>query len=182
LAVGRLTQNGAERLVEPGKYGDGDHLYLIVMCDTSKHWSYRYWEDAKEQWLRLGSFAELSVKNARVVRDAARMRIESNRMLIASASGGVAANHHEDRQRRVSLARKSSKGRLTPKITYLSCLQCGTSYWARKEARPNQQFGKTSCGHCGRSALEWSGFYELVDCRPIQVGTTKPRAGRPTTC
>jgi hypothetical protein len=76
VVVGRLTQLGATRTIRPGRYADGDRLYLIVVSATSKYWSYRYWNDAKERWLRLGSFKDLSLKNARLARDAARLRIK----------------------------------------------------------------------------------------------------------
>src|SRR4051812_16450058 len=54
--AGRLKPLEVERETKPGKYADGDGLYLIVNGPTSKNWSYRYWKDRKERWHGLGSF------------------------------------------------------------------------------------------------------------------------------
>ncbi|MGY3698542.1 hypothetical protein ACVIGA_008622 [Bradyrhizobium sp. USDA 3240] len=56
---------------EAGKYGDGGALYLIVNGPAAKSWSYRDWKDGKERWHGLGSFKDVSLKNARLERDAA---------------------------------------------------------------------------------------------------------------
>jgi Arm DNA-binding domain len=63
----------------PGKYRDGDGLYLVVASPTSKNWSYRYWKDRKQRWLGLGSHKDVSLKDARLARDAARLRVKGDR-------------------------------------------------------------------------------------------------------
>jgi hypothetical protein len=40
--AGRLKPLDVERETRPGKYPDGDGLYLIIASATSKNWSYRY--------------------------------------------------------------------------------------------------------------------------------------------
>ncbi|WP_346771004.1 Arm DNA-binding domain-containing protein [Bradyrhizobium sp. CW9] len=52
--AGRLKPLDVERQNKPGKYADGEGLYLIVTGPTSKSWSYRYWKDGKERWHGLG--------------------------------------------------------------------------------------------------------------------------------
>ena len=79
--AGRLKPLYVERETKSGKYADGDGLYLIVNGPTSKNWSYRYWKDGKERWLGLGSFKEVSLKEARLARDAARLRVKGDRNL-----------------------------------------------------------------------------------------------------
>jgi hypothetical protein len=69
--AGKLKPLDIERETKPGKYPDGGGLYLIVATATAKSWSYRYWFDGKERWHGLGSFHELSLKEARLARDAA---------------------------------------------------------------------------------------------------------------
>ena len=49
--AGKLKPLDVERETRPGKYPDGDGLYLIVASATSKNWSYRYWKDGKQRWL-----------------------------------------------------------------------------------------------------------------------------------
>src|SRR4051812_10116817 len=77
--AGRLKPFDVERQNEPGKYADGEGLYLIVNGRTSKSWSYRYWKDGKERWHGLGSFKDVSLKDARLARDAARLRVKGDR-------------------------------------------------------------------------------------------------------
>ena len=40
--AGMLKPLDVERETKPGKYADGDGLYLIVASATSKNWAYRY--------------------------------------------------------------------------------------------------------------------------------------------
>ena len=75
--AGKLKPLDVEREVKPGKYADGDGLYLIVAGPTSKNWSYRYWFKGKERWLGLGSFKDVSLKEARLARDAARLQVRA---------------------------------------------------------------------------------------------------------
>jgi Arm DNA-binding domain len=74
---GRLKPLDVARLVEPGKYADGDGLYLVVAGPTSRNWSYRYWINGKERWHGLGSLNDVSLREARIKRDAARQQVRS---------------------------------------------------------------------------------------------------------
>jgi integrase len=74
--VGKLRPLDVERETKPGKYPDGDGLYLIVSGERSKNWSYRYWFKGKERWHGLGSFKNVSLKQARLLRDSARLRVK----------------------------------------------------------------------------------------------------------
>ena len=74
---GKLKPLEVARQVAPGKYPDGDGLYLIVASPTSKSWSYRYWIKGKERWHGLGSLQDLSLKDARIKRDAARQDVRA---------------------------------------------------------------------------------------------------------
>jgi integrase len=76
---GKLKPLDVQREEKPGKYADGDGLYLIVASATSKNWSYRYWSSGKERWHGLGSFKDVSLKDARLARDAARLRVKGDR-------------------------------------------------------------------------------------------------------
>jgi Arm domain-containing DNA-binding protein/integrase-like protein len=46
---------------------------------TSRNWIYRYSKLGKERWLGLGSVKDVSLKDARLARDAARLRVKGNR-------------------------------------------------------------------------------------------------------
>jgi hypothetical protein len=60
--AGRLKPLDIERETRPGKYADGDGLYLIVKGVTSKNWIYRHCKAGKERWLGLGSLKDVSLK------------------------------------------------------------------------------------------------------------------------
>jgi integrase len=75
--AGRLKPLDVARLVEPGKYPDGDGLYLVVAGPTSRNWSYRHWINGKERWHGLGSFNDVSLREARIKRDAARQQVRA---------------------------------------------------------------------------------------------------------
>jgi integrase len=77
--AGKLKPLDVERETRPGKYPDGDGLYLIIVSATSKNWSYRYWKDGKQRWLGLGSLKDVSLEDARLARDAARLRVKGDR-------------------------------------------------------------------------------------------------------
>ena len=64
--AGKLKPLDIQREEKPGKYADGDGLYLIVMSPTSKNWSFRYWFKGKERWLGLGSFKDVLLSGAPV--------------------------------------------------------------------------------------------------------------------
>lgn len=75
--AGRLHPLEVARQNTPGKYPDGDGLYLIVAGPTSRNWSYRYWIRGKERWHGLGSLQDVSLKDARIKRDAARQDVRA---------------------------------------------------------------------------------------------------------
>jgi integrase len=74
--AGKLRPLEVERETKPGKYADGDGLYLIVASPTAKNWQFRYEINGKSRWHGLGSFKDVSLKEARLARDAARLRVK----------------------------------------------------------------------------------------------------------
>ena len=75
--AGKLRPLEVARQTTPGKYPDGDGLYLIVAGPTSRNWSYRYWINGKERWHGLGSLQDVSLKEARIKRDGARQDVRA---------------------------------------------------------------------------------------------------------
>src|ERR1700761_6998538 len=75
----KLKPLDVERETRSGKYPDGDGLYLVVASATSKNWNDRYWKAGKQPWLGLGSVKDVSLKDARLARDAARLRVKGDR-------------------------------------------------------------------------------------------------------
>src|SRR5713101_8958235 len=75
--AGKLKPLEVARQITPGKYPDGDGLYLVVAGPTSRNWSYRYWIKGKERWHGLGSLQDVSLKDARIKRDTARQEVRA---------------------------------------------------------------------------------------------------------
>ena len=75
--AGNLKPLDVARPVAPGKYPEGDGLYLVIAGPKSKNWSYRYWINGRERWHGLGSFSAVSLREARVKRDAARQQVRA---------------------------------------------------------------------------------------------------------
>lgn len=75
--AGKLHPLEVARQTTPGKYPDGDGLYLVVASATARNWSYRYWINGKERWHGLGSLQDVSLKEARIKRDAARQQVRA---------------------------------------------------------------------------------------------------------
>jgi integrase len=75
--AGKLHPLEIARQITHGKYADGDGLYLVIAGPTSRNWSYRYWIRGKERWHGLGSLQDVSLKEARIKRDAARQEVRA---------------------------------------------------------------------------------------------------------
>lgn len=67
----RLTATRVAGLREPGRYADGDGLYLLVDATGNRRWIYRYWQgsrtDGRRRDLGLGALADVSLAQARAM-------------------------------------------------------------------------------------------------------------------
>jgi integrase len=165
--AGKLKPLDVERETRPGKYPDGDGLYLVVASATSKNWSYRYWKDGKQRWLGLGSLKEVSLKDARLARDAARLRVKGDR-----STPGV------DIVQEKRAAREGAKA-TEIKLTQPTFQQCAEIYirerwstWSKKHRNqwPSslKRYAYPTIGKLTIPEIKPSHVYELL--RPIWVG------------
>jgi hypothetical protein len=83
--AGSLKPLDVARETRPGKHADGGGLYLVVAGPNAKNWSYRYWINGKERWHGLGSFKDVSLAEARLKRDAARLKVKNDKVDIVQA-------------------------------------------------------------------------------------------------
>ena len=141
--AGKLKPLDVARETRPGKYPDGDGLYLIVASATSKNWSYRYWKDGKQRWLGLGSFKDVSLKDARLARDAARLRVKGDR---SSPGVDIVQERREAReeQKAVEIKAGCQPSRNAPKHTFASTGRLGATNTAingrrRSSATPTRR-------------------------------------------
>ena len=59
------------------KHHDGGGLYLWVCEDSRKLWRFRYWLGGKEKSLSLGAYPDISIGEARALRDNIREQLQS---------------------------------------------------------------------------------------------------------
>lgn len=64
--MGKLTATGIRALKEPGRYGDGDGLFLLVGKTGARSWMVRVQKDGKRRDIGLGSERKVSLAKARV--------------------------------------------------------------------------------------------------------------------
>jgi integrase len=164
--AGKLKPLDAERETRPGKYADGDGLYLIVKGATSKNWIYRYCKGGKERWLGLGSVRDVSLKDARLARDAARLRVKGDR-----STPGV------DIVQEKRAAREQAKA-VEIKTTLPTFEECAETYirehwttWSKKHRNqwPSslKRYAYPTIGKLTIPEIKPSHIYELL--RPIWV-------------
>jgi len=164
--AGKLRPLDVERETRPGKYFDGDGLYLVVKGATSRNWIYRFRKDGKERWLGLGSLKEVSLKNARMARDAARLRVKGDRSTL-----GV------DIVQEKRTAREDAKA-VEIQVTLPTFEQCAETYirehwstWSTKHRNqwPSslKRYAYPTIGKLTIPEIKPSHIYELL--RPIWV-------------
>ena len=164
--AGKLKSLDVERETQPGKYPDGEGLYLVVASATSKNWSYRYWKDGKQRWLGLGSVKEVSLRQARLARDAARLRVKGDRSTL-----GV------DIVQEKRVAREEAKA-VELKVALPTFEQCAEVYihehwttWSKKHRNqwPSslKRYAYPTIGKLTIPEIKPSHIYELL--RPIWV-------------
>ena len=78
--MAKQTEKLGARKVEtagPGRYGDGDGLWLVVAPSGGKKWVYRFTANGKVTEMGLGSVKDVSLKQAREARDNQRRVLKS---------------------------------------------------------------------------------------------------------
>jgi hypothetical protein len=159
--AGRLKPLEVARLVEPGKYPDGDGLYLIVAGLMSRNWSYRYWINGKERWHGLGSLKDISLREARIKRDAARQQVRS----------GVDIVQAKRSAREEAKAVEATATEPTFKECAESYIDANQANWSKKHAAqwPSslKQYAYPTIGHLRIREILPSHIFELL--APIWV-------------
>jgi hypothetical protein len=76
-----LSESGCDSAESGGrklrKLHDGGGLYLWVYEDSRKFWRFRYWLGGKEKSLSLGAYPDISIREARSLRDSIREQLKS---------------------------------------------------------------------------------------------------------
>jgi integrase len=75
--MGKMTATAVKAAKAPGRYGDGDGLFLLVGRSGSKSWVVRVQKDGKRRDLGLGSARKVSLSLARDRAAAVRSQVEA---------------------------------------------------------------------------------------------------------
>jgi integrase len=73
--INRLTTKAVQNLSKPGRYGDGEGLYLVIDDKGVKAWVLRFQINGRRRDMGLGRFPGREVKEARLAAKAARKLI-----------------------------------------------------------------------------------------------------------
>lgn len=73
--MGKLNPKQVENLTEPGTYEDGDGLRLVVKPTGRKSWLLRFQLAGRRREMGLGSYPDVSLKNARLEASAKRRHL-----------------------------------------------------------------------------------------------------------
>ncbi|MCL2876745.1 MAG: tyrosine-type recombinase/integrase [Betaproteobacteria bacterium] len=93
--IEKLSASKVARITKPGKYGDGNGLYLQVTKTLVKSWVFRYQIDNKEHYMGLGPLRLVNLKEARKKAHKARTYLASKidplreRQMIISKKKGI---------------------------------------------------------------------------------------------
>ena len=74
-----LNARRVETLKAPGRYGDGQGLYLQITKPGTKSWLFRYERNGRERWMGLGPFHTISLQEARERARKARQQLLDGR-------------------------------------------------------------------------------------------------------
>ena len=77
--MGKLTVLSAKAFREPGRYGDGDGLYLHIAPSGSKSWVQRIVIDGRRRDIGLGSYSTVSLVQARTMAASNRTTVSAGR-------------------------------------------------------------------------------------------------------
>lgn len=81
--INKLSAVAVSRLKEPGQYGDGDGLYLVVDSSGAKRWRMLFRHDGRQREMGLGSASIVTLADARRKRDEVRRALAQGRDPIA---------------------------------------------------------------------------------------------------
>jgi integrase len=88
----KLTDKAVRGALPEGWHLDGDGLYLIVAQTGARSWIYRVRIDGRRREIGLGSLLDVSLVDARLARDAAKVAIAEGRDPVAERRTGAAGD------------------------------------------------------------------------------------------
>ena len=125
--MGALTADKVKELSQPGRYGDGGGLYLVVSPGLTKAWVLRFQQDGKRTDKGLGGFPAVSLSEAR------RLALERR----AAVQQGL--NPWAQPEKRVAMTQAVARSGMTFKQAAGRCRDALADRWSAKTARMWEQ-------------------------------------------
>ena len=94
MADSKLTALKIKGLTKPGRYNDGNSLYLNVK-GSSKSWLFRFKLAGQARWHGLGSLSDVSLKEAREKALECRKLVREGKNPIEARRGAVAETQEQ---------------------------------------------------------------------------------------
>lgn len=120
--MGKLNAKQVDNLTEPGTYEDGDGLRLIVKVTGRKSWVLRFQLNGKRREMGLGSFPEVSLRDA-------RLAAGDQRKLLAGGKDPMAARDAE-RERQHEAQRRQEANRRPFEVLALNYIETHGAGWS----------------------------------------------------
>ncbi len=93
--AGKLSVARIKTLTKPGRYGDGDGLWLQVRNSDARSWLFRYTRDGRARAMGLGEYPVIGLAEARDAALAARRHLANGIDPLAAREAGRAAKRQE---------------------------------------------------------------------------------------
>ncbi|WPZ02642.1 tyrosine-type recombinase/integrase [Blastomonas marina] len=121
--MGSLTATAVKAASEPGRYGDGDGLFLLVGKRGGKSWMVRIQKDGRRRDIGLGSASKVPLKLARERAGAVREQIEAGIDPVAERRKAAGIPTFREAAKQVHAEHKASWKNAKHKAQWLSTLE-----------------------------------------------------------
>lgn len=122
-AMGSLTATGVKAAKEPGRYGDGDGLFLLVGKRGGKSWIVRIQKDGRRRDIGLGSASKVPLKLARERAGQVREQIEAGIDPVAERQKAAGIPTFREAAKQVHAEHKASWKNAKHRAQWLSTLE-----------------------------------------------------------
>ena len=141
--MGNLTATSVKAASEPGRYGDGDGLFLLIGKRGGKSWMVRVQKDGRRRDIGLGSASKVPLKLARVRASEVREQIEAGIDPVAERRKAAGIPTFQEAAKQVHAEHKASWKNAKHKAQWINTL----------EAYAFPAFGDRSVGQVDAAAV-----------------------------
>lgn len=131
MAIKQLTALGVQNLSEPGRYADGNGLYLNISNNGNKSWLFRYQLDGKRHWVGFGAFDKKTNSLAMARDKVAEARLLLNRGVDPQNSKREQKRERLEKQRQLELEAKQNK--MTFRVCAENYIEIMKAQWTNKK-------------------------------------------------